>query len=183
MDKKLFFLLLIAGGILLHSCNNSGEKKVSDGKSGQNRFKQQEDGTISLMVEKADCYHDMVNPESNTAEWNVVVSKSGRYNVWLSSATRDTVNLNYKNSVKLNILDNSLEARPAADKIIHNSTDVTYPYFRADSFMGSLYLKDTGLYNIQIISDKIIPKDYENNGSGSSVESKILSVFLTPTVR
>jgi hypothetical protein len=101
----------------------------------------------------------------------------------LSSATVDTTNLRYRNSVRLSILDTRLEARPACDKIIHNSRDVAYPYFRADSFMGSLYLKDTGLYNIQIISDKIIPKDYKKDGSESADESKLLSVFLTPIVR
>ena len=167
----------------MYSCNNSGEKKGTGDQAGQTRFKQQNDGTIALMVEKADCYHDMVNPESNTAEWNVIVSKSGRYNVWLSSATRDTTNLNYKNSVKLNIHDSRLEGKPGCDKIILNSSDVAYPYFRADSFMGSLYLKDTGLYNIQIISDKIVPKDYNKAGSAASDDSKLLSVILTPTTR
>lgn len=182
MGRKVFLFLLMAGSILLYSCNNAGEKKETSGKVSQNKIKQQVDGTISLMVDKADCYHDMVNPESNTAEWNVIVSKSGRYNVWLSSATIDTTNLRYRNSVRLSILDTRLEARPACDKIIHNSRDVTYPYFRADSFMGSLYLKDTGLYNIQIISDKIVPKDYRD-ASQSADESKLLSVFLTPIVR
>jgi hypothetical protein len=67
----------------------------------QNKILQQEDGTISLKVDKADCYQDKVNPSSNTAEWNVRVSKSGRFNVWLSSATKDTTDLKYDNSVKL----------------------------------------------------------------------------------
>ena len=105
----------------------------------------------------------MVNPSSNTAEWNVVVSKSGRFNVWLSSATKDTTDLKYKNSVMLSILDNRFEALPECDKIIQNSIDVSYPYFRADSFMGSLYIQDTGVYNVQVISEKIVPdKDMED---------------------
>ena len=119
---------------------------------------QQEDGTISLKVEKADCYQDEVNPATNTAEWNVVVSKSGRFDVWLSSATKDTTSLNYQNSVLLSILDKRIEAHPEVDKVIHNSSDVSYPYFRADSFLGSLYIQDTGLYNVQIISEKIVPE-------------------------
>jgi hypothetical protein len=183
MGKKLFIFLLIGGVALLYSCNKSGEKKEADNQLVQNRITQQKDGTISLKVEKADCYHDEVNPSSNTAEWNVVVSKSGRFNVWLSSATTDTTNLRYKNSVMLSILDNRLEARPACDKIIHNSVDVSYPYFRADSFMGSLYIQDTGIYNIQVISEKILPDDSKKDALSASDDSKLLSVFLTPAIR
>jgi phenolic acid decarboxylase len=83
----------------------------------------------------------------------------------------------------ISILDNRLEARPACDKIIHNSSDVTYPYFRADSFIGSLYIQDTGLYNIQIISEKIVQKDIRKGESSASENSKLLSVFLTPITR
>jgi hypothetical protein len=79
------------------------------------------------------------------------------------------------------VQDNRLEAQPAIDKVIINSSDVDYPYFRADSFMGSLYIQDTGLYAVQIISDKIIP---ENNTDASATEkTRLLSVFLTPVVR
>lgn len=168
------------GIIFFYSCKNAGEQNEVKNKIVQNKILQQKDGTISLKVDKADCYHDVINPSSNTAEWSVVVSKSGRFNVWLSSATKDTTDLKYNNSVRLSILDNRIEARPACDKIIHNSTDVTYPYFRADSFLGSLYIQDTGLYNIQIISEKIIPKGIKKGESSGSDNSKLLSVFLTP---
>jgi hypothetical protein len=183
MSKKLFVWMIVAGVALLYSCGNIGGKKEMNNKLVQNKILQQKDGTISLKVDNADCYHDMVNPASNTAEWNVVVSKSGRFNVWLSSATKDTTNLKYQNSVMLSILDNRLEARPECDKIIHNSSDVAYPYFRADSFMGSLYIQDTGSYNIQVISEKIVPKDYKKSESSVSVDSKLISVFLTPITR
>jgi hypothetical protein len=183
MGRITYGLLLLCGIALFYSCNNTGERKETKAKIVQNKTLQQEDGTISLKVDKADCYQDMVNPASNTAEWNVVVSKSGRFNVWLSSATKDTTDLQYSNSVRLNILDNRLEARPECDKIIRNSSDVSYPYFRADSFMGSLYIQDTGLYNIQVISEKILPKD-SGKGESSVIEnSKLLSVFLTPITR
>jgi hypothetical protein len=183
MCRKLFVLLIIGGVSFLLSCNNSGLQNEADEKQVQNMIKQQDDGTISLKLEKAECYHDLVNPSSNTAEWSVEVSKSGRFNVWLSSATRDTTNLKYENAVMLSILDNRLEARPACDKIIHNSSEVTYPYFRADSFMGSLYIQDTGVFNIQVISEKILPKDYRKNNGSDSEESKLLAVFLTPILR
>lgn len=169
--------------VLLSACKNNSDQKETKIKSVQNKILQEDDGTISLKVEKADCYQDMVNPSSNTAEWNVVVSKSGRFNVWLSSATKDTTDLKYNNSVKISILDNRIEAHPECDKIIHNSSDVTYPYFRADSFIGSLYIQDTGLYNIQIISEKIISKNIDKGESSGSENSKLLSVFLTPITR
>lgn len=176
-------MLILVGSVMFYSCNNIGEEKEAKTKTIQNRILQQEDGIISLKVDKADCYQDMVNPSSNTAEWNVVVSKSGRFNVWLSSATKDTTDLKYDNSVMLSILDSRIEAHPACDKIIYNSSDVTFPYFRADSFLGSLYIQDTGLYNIQIISEKIVMKDIRIRESSVSANSKVLSVFLTPIIR
>jgi hypothetical protein len=183
MGNKIYGLLLITGVVLLASCGNSGVRIDSKSKVAQNKILQQKDGTISLKVDKADCYQDVVNPSSNTAEWNVVVSKSGRFNVWLSSATKDTTDLEYKNSVMFSILDYRLEAHPVCNKIVHNSSDVSYPYFRADSFIGSLYIQDTGLFNVQLISEKIITKESLKNESSGSENSKLLSVFLTPEIR
>ncbi len=180
MDSKFFMSLIFVGATLLYSCNN-GEQKMSENNTVQNKILQQKDGTISLKVDKAACYRDNKNPSSNTAEWSVVVSKSGRFNVWLSSATKDTTNLLYKNSVMFSFQDNMIEGRPTCDKIIHNSTDVSYPYFRADSFLGSLYIQDTGLYNVQVISDKILPKEDKADGSSPGTNTKLLSVVLTPT--
>jgi hypothetical protein len=180
--KRIGFLM-ISGIVLLYSCTNTGVQKDSNSKVVHNKILQQADGTISLKVDKADCYQDAVNPSSNTAEWSVVVKKSGRFNVWLSSATIDTTDLKYNNSVMLSILDNRIEAHPECDKIVLNSSDVSYPYYRADSFIGSLYIQDTGLYNIQIISEKIIPKDVKKENSKALDNSKLLSVFLTPIKR
>lgn len=183
MRRIVFVWMVLTGGIFLASCNNTAKSTEDKKVKAENKILQQEDGTISLKVDKAECYHDMVNPSSNTAEWNVFVSKSGRFNVWLSSATKDTTNLQYKNPVMLSILDNHIEAHPECDKIIQNSSDVSYPYFRADSFVGSLYIQDTGLYNIQLVSEKIVPKNYKNNESSATDNSRLLSVFLTPITR
>jgi hypothetical protein len=180
MRKIIFVWMMMSGITLFYSCNEAVKPAEENKTRSQNKILQQADGTISLKVDKAECYHDMVHPSSNTAEWDVVVSKSGRFNVWLSSATKDTTDLQYQNSVMLSILDNRLEARPECDKIIHNSSDVKYPYFRADSFIGSLYIQDTGIYNIQVISEKILPKDYKQKDSSVADNSKLLSVFLTP---
>jgi hypothetical protein len=183
MGRKICGLFILIGILGILSCQNTSEKKDIKNKTVQNNILQQPDGTISLKVDKADCYQDAVNPSSNTAEWNVKVSKSGRFDVWLSSATKDTTDLKYNNSVMLSILDNRIEARPACDKIIRNSSEVSYPYFRADSFLGSLYIQDTGLYNIQIISEKIILNDIKKGTSADPENSKLLSVFLTPISR
>jgi len=169
--------------LLIFSCNSTVKSNKDLKISATSKIKQQEDGTISLKVDKADCYSDMDNPASNTAEWNVVVSKSGRFNVWLSSATKDTTDLKYKNSIMLSVRDNRLEAKPACDNIILNSNEVAFPYYRADSFIGSLFIQDTGLVNIQLISEKILPKDYNISETSSAENSKFLSVFFTPVSR
>jgi hypothetical protein len=124
-------------------------------------------------------YNDVTDPSNNTAEWNVVISKPGGYKVWLSSATKDTVNLKYSKSVKVNLPDNQLEVIPECDKIVQNSGDVSYPYYRADSYIGSVYFKSPGEYSIQVISEKIIPETTDQNGSRSE-DSKLLAVILSP---
>jgi hypothetical protein len=177
MGQKLFLLLAVVG-LGLFSCKNSGNNVGSENELTQDAVVQQQDGTISLDVKEATTYHDSENPESNTAEWNVIVSKKGRYDVWLSSATRDPGKLAYHNAVMVSIRDNQLEARPSVDKVISNSSEGSYPY-TADSFMGSLFITDTGLFNIQVVSDKILPKDagkinHEDEGT------KLISVSLTP---
>lgn len=181
MGRKIFVLLAVCGISILYSCNTSDKKSEAKNEASENWLSQQSDGSISLKVEKADCYHDNVNPSTNTAEWNVRVLKSGRFNVWLTSATKDTTNLKYKHSVMLSILDNRLEINPGCDKIVHGSKDVDYPFFRADSFMGSLYIQDTGLLNIQLISEKILPDNFQKVESSS--DSRLISVSLTPITR
>ena len=180
MGRKLIVLIILIGVILFNSCKNSNDQKEIKVQVVQHKILQQEDGTISLKVDKADCYQDKENPATNTTEWNVVVSKSGRFNIWLSSSTKDTTDLKYNNSVMLSILDNRIEAHPSIDKVIHNSSEVNYPFFRADSFIGSMYIQDTGLFNVQIISEKIIPGDPKKSDSKNDDTSKLLSVFLTP---
>jgi hypothetical protein len=183
MKRILFTCSAILMVTMFSSCGKTAKITDDTTAAAENSILQDKDGTISLKVEKAALYHDMVNPASNTAEWSVQVSKSGRFNVWLSSATKDTTDLRYHNSVLLSIRENRIEKRPECDKIVQNSSDVKYPYFRADSFMGSLYIQDTGLYNVQIISEKILPKDYHADAALTEDNSKLISVFLTPVTR
>lgn len=180
MKKDFFVWMVLIGVAVIVSCNNVGSSNQNSKMVADNQILQQKDGTISLKIDKAECYHDVVNPSSNTAEWNVVVSKSGRYDVWLSSATMDTVDLRYKNSVLLNVSDSRLETLPIVNRVVQKSGAVKRPFYQADSFMGSLYIQDTGVVNVQVISDKIMPEDYHPGGSSSEDQTKILSVSLTP---
>lgn len=173
--------MVITGIFLLYSCGNAGERKISEDR--MESIKQLADGTLSLKIEHADCYSDVNNPSGNTAEWSVVVSKSGRYNVWLTSATKDTTNLQYKHNVMVSIADNNLEARPGCDRIVRNSSDVSYPYFRADSFLGTMYIQDTGSYFVQVVSEKIFPKNYNPEELSGEDISKLISVSFTPSTR
>jgi len=183
MKIDLFMWVMLMGVASLVSCNNSAQSDEYLNRAAEKRILQQNDGTISLKIDKAECYHDVTNPSSNTAEWSMVVSKSGRYDVWLSSVTRDTTDLRYKKSVFLNIRDNRLETIPVVNRVIQNSGDVPRPFYQADSFMGSLYIQDTGIYSVQVISDKVLPVDFMDKGSSPEDQTKILSVSLTPAKR
>lgn len=163
------------------SCGHTGSTK--DLRDAENRILQQKDGTISLILDKAACYSDAVNPSNNTADWNVVISKPGHFKVWISSATKDTSALNYANSVRISLLDDQLIVTPACDKIVRNSSDVHYPYFRADSYMGSIYVSEPGEYNIQLISEKVIARNSESHNTSPVNDTKLMSVMLTPTTR
>lgn len=182
MRKQVILWIALTGFSLLTSCGNSN-KNTTENRKKVNKIVQKADGTISLNVNAADCYNDLKDPSGNTAEWDVIVSRTGYYNVWISSATKDTTDLKYGNPVMVNVQDTRIEGQVGCDKIIHNSTDVTYPYFRADSFIGSMYIKDTGEYNIQVISDKILPKDYQGKDASGADISKMISVSFTPETR
>jgi hypothetical protein len=178
MSRKVFTIVSLVV-LLVWSC---GKKSDSDSVSG-NAILQEADGTLALNMEKATCYSDNVNPSSNTAEWNVVVSKPGTFKVWLSSATKDTTDLSYTNSVKLSLMDKLLEVNPECDKVVLNSENVAFPYFRADSYMGSLYISEPGEYSIQVISEKVLSKEAMNNRTSAPDDTRLMSVILTPMTR
>ena len=122
------YLFLGLASIFLWNCSNVSDKKnvkVADG-----LVRQQDDGMISLRLANAGYYNDIMYRSNNTAEWNVVISKPGGYKVWLSSATRDTSNLNYSTSVKLNFPTGQLAVIPECDKIIQNSQRCVIPLFQ-----------------------------------------------------
>jgi hypothetical protein len=175
-------VLSISGSIILicASCTNSGNGKSV---ASSEKITQQADGTISLKLEKASFYNCETDPSNNTAEWNFVVSRPGTYGVWLSTATTDTMNLRYASSVKINLQDERIEAKPIGDKIVLNAGDVKYPYFRADSYMGTFYIEQPGEYSIQVINEKVVPVNKKEDVAKSENPTRIMSVVLTPLTR
>ena len=151
---------------------NNQEKRESE-----NKILQQENGTVSLELEKAGRYCDLTNPSNNTADWNVVISKPGRFKVWLTSATKDTSDLKFMNTLRISLLDNQLEGNLAVHKIVPDAGNPQY--FKADSYMGSVYVSEPGEYNIQMISEKVTAK----NMNTQMADTKLMSVVLTPEIR
>jgi len=181
MRRRFFPVICGLVIVLIWSCGQKGTTK--DSQEAENRIVQQADGTVSLKLDKAVCYSDAVNPTNNTADWNIVISKPGRFKVWITSATKDTSELSYSNSVKVNILDDHLEVTPAVDKIVQNSDEVPNSYFRADSYVGSFYVPEAGEYNIQVISDKVIARNAGSKKSPYVDDTMLMSVVLTPAIR
>jgi hypothetical protein len=81
------------------------------------------------------------------------------------------------NSVKISLLDNQLDVDPACDKIVRNSNEVSYPYYRADSYMGSFYISepDSIIFSYQ---RKVLPKETMNNFR-PDLMTQTVSVILT----
>lgn len=179
MKIIVFAAIIIIGVGLSFSCDRSGQGIRGKDKT-ETKITQGADGIISLNLEKATCYNDNIDPSSNTAEWNFIVVKPGRYDVWVSSLTKDTMDLQYTNSVKVNLSDERLEGKPIGNKIIVDAKDVQYPYYRADSHMGTFYFDEPGEYSIQLISEKVTPISKNTNSGYSSDHTKFRSLILTP---
>jgi hypothetical protein len=83
--------------------------------------------------------------------------------------------------VRISFLDDQLEVNPACDRIVKNSSEVNYPYFRADSYLGSVYVSEPGEYSLQLISEKVMAKEAESQRTSLAGDSKLMSIILTPT--
>jgi hypothetical protein len=181
MKARFTLTICLVTASFLFSCGNKENNKNS-ADSGD-KIPPREDGSFLLKLEEAACYSDQFDPSGNTAEWKFFVPGPGRYKVWLSSATRDTTKLGYTNSVKISLLDNQLEKNPECDKIVKNSEDVSYPYFRTDSDMGSFYFHEAGEYSIQVISEKVMAKELSVKSSSQTDNTKLMSLMLVPMTR
>ena len=177
------FIAYLIGLVLIPVCSCSHNGSKNDLQNAENRILPQEDGTYSLKLDKAACYNDVTDPSGNTAEWKIFISKPGRFKVWLSSATKDTTDLHYANSVRISMLDKQFEVVPACDKIIHASGEYPASYFRADSYMGSFFVSEPGDYTIQVISEKVVAKNTMASSNLTADDTMLMSVFLTPMNR
>ena len=167
--------------ITIFSCGNPGSPKVTD-ESG-NRIMQEEDGKVSLKLSEAAVYNDPSDAAGNTAEWEVVITKPGRYKVWLTSATKDTMDLKYSHAVKISLMDDQLEGKPVCDNIQENAGIVHDSYFIAESYMGSFFIKDSGEYKVQVISEKVDPKKIGKQNASPLDDTMMISVNLAPATR
>jgi len=183
MRSILLLVSVLVVSLITYSCADSGKNPGKVVITENNIVQQNDDGTIDLHIEKASCYNDNTNPSGNTAEWSIIVSKPGRYKVWLSSATKDTMDLQYKSTVKISLQDERLDVRPVSDKIVLNANDVKYPYYRADSYMGTFYIQEPGEYSIQVINEKAVAQSDNTKSNPITDHTKMMSVFLTPMTR
>lgn len=152
---KNFRVFGLAVFIASTSCFDQGVSVEE--KAGNNEGKSVHDGDVTLMISDADLIQVDSNPQYNTAEWYVRVKNPGRYEIWLSSMTCDTSRFRFKNDVIITIGDSRIEKKPVGDKIVTNDPNIKKPWFRADSHMGSVYFNEPGEYQVQVISNGVVP--------------------------
>lgn len=178
---KILGLFAFAAIIGITSCGHDGNTADSNQQGKIDKSAGQNKGVV-LLIAEADLMQVRDNPQYNTAEWLFTVKKPGRYDVWLSSLTSDTVKLAYADNVVITAGDSRLTKKPISDEIVMDNS-VTRPWYRADSHMGSIFFSKPGEYQIQVISDKVEPR---NSGMPDlSVDNKqtlINSLILKPLV-
>lgn len=173
MKYCLLLLIIIAAGC--------GNRKADDfNKQAVPEISEQEDGSIVLDLEKAYLLQDSLHPDMNTAEWSFRVESKGRYELWLSSFTRDTMDLHYEVPVIVNFQQKRIRAKPVGNEIILDTPGTGRDYYRADSRLGSLYIDSPGDYSIQIVSAKVRPCEDLSGHKGSSRHTELRSLILKP---
>ncbi|MDZ7739994.1 MAG: hypothetical protein U5K32_13200 [Bacteroidales bacterium] len=172
MKYILLLLVIIAGG-----CTNKNSDDLD--KQTVPEITEQEDGSIVLDLEKAYLLQDSLHPDMNTAEWSFRVESRGRYELWLSSFTKDTMDLHYDDPVIVNFEHKRIRANPVGNEIILDTPGTGEDYYRADSRIGSLYIDSPGGYSIQIVSAKVRPCEniYERTGLR---HTELRSLILKP---
>ncbi len=174
MLKKMG-LLVSASLFLLVACKSTTGSGVGQNNNGESP-KQASGEAVQLKIEDAALVQDVTNPRGNTAEWSFSVDKTGRYEVWLSSITVDTMNLGFDTAVTITAGDSRISKMPIGDDIVIDDS-VKAPYFRADSQMGSLFFAKPGEYMVQVISEKVNASDQNTEG-----RTLIKSLILKPIV-
>lgn len=140
------------------------------------------DGGVTLFIENADLMQVDSNPAYNTAEWSFKVDKPGRFDVWLSSITSDTSRLLYADNVTITAGDTRIEKVPVGDEIVTDDKNVRSPWFRADSHMGSVFFSEAGEYQIQVISDRVMPHSSDASKVNIDEHTLINSLIFKPKV-
>jgi len=177
MLRKLgLFWLIVA--VVAFSCKNSSVRSVA---ANDTKATAAAESSVSLKIEDAALVEDENDPDSNTAEWSFKVDHAGRYEVWLSSVTRDTLNMGFDTVVTITAGDSRLEKLPLGDKIIADATNAEGYRFKAESEMGSVFFNAPGDYTIQIISEKI-KSPADKNISAEKEMTLIKSLILRPVV-
>ncbi|MEE4115548.1 MAG: hypothetical protein V2I37_05235 [Marinilabiliaceae bacterium] len=174
MKLRLILGMVMLVSVAMWGCNNNTR---SDSDTDFDEIVQASDGIILLSMEDAYVLQDITEPKRNTAEWSFKVLNKGRYEVWLTSHTKDTMNLSYEKPVIVHFGDTRLEVQPVGNEIVLNDMKVVKPYFRADSRIGSILIEDTGSYNIQVISEKVVPPEVSLRSSASTIMDKL---YLIP---
>ncbi|HUS86768.1 MAG TPA: hypothetical protein VMW76_05975 [Bacteroidales bacterium] len=174
-------LLAVVTITIIGGCKGTSDK--SDIAKADKEVIQQSDGNILLEINDAYLLSDAEHPARNTAEWQFQVLNKGRYEVWLSSITRDTMDLNFDDPVIVTFENKRITEKPVGNEIVLNDKDVIKPYFRADSKLGSIYIEDPGHYNIQVISEKLIPEPVSAGIELPSPHTIVKCLILKPLTR
>lgn len=180
MSKKvgLLGLVLIVG---MTACKDNGELKKesrnakTDKTVGQN-------GGVTLLIKDAALMQVDSNPQYNTAEWHFKVDKAGRYEVWLSSLTCDTLHLQFDENVIITAGDSRLDKKPIGDEIVTSDNSVKAPWYRADSHMGSIFFSKPGEYQVQVISARVERHAADLSDISVDKHTLINSLILKPMV-
>lgn len=172
-----FFGVLVIVSVLINGCTNKNEDKFKENDTAD--IIQQDDGKIILKLDDAYLFQDSLHPELNTAEWLFKANSTGRYELWLTSLTVDTMDLHYDIPVIVNFCDKRIQAKPIGNEIVHTAPDSGDTLFRAKSKLGSVYIEEPGNYNIQVISDKLRTAG-ESSDSIYPFFTKFQSLILKP---
>ncbi len=170
-------VLAVATVIALASCKRDG----NNGNEGKDAAKAGSEGIV-LKLAEAELIEVENNPQYNTAEWVFKVDKPGRYDVWLSSLTLDTLQLHFTGDVIITAGDSKIVKKPVSDRVVTEDKSVTGPWFRADSHMGSIFFSKPGEYQVQVISDRVEPHSSDLSQLSIDKQTLINSLIMKPKV-
>ncbi len=181
MKKFLRSIGVFALVVLMSMTGCKNNKATADNKSVKSD-KPSREGGVTLLITDADLIEVDSNPRYNTAEWNFTVKDAGRYDVWLSSLTCDTAHLRFNDLVTITAGDERIEKKPIGDEIVTDDKSVTKPWYRADSHMGSIFFKEPGVYQVQVISDRVMTHSSDISKLNVDKHTLINSLILKPMV-